>query len=147
MYKHILIPIDGSRVSEVAAAAGIRLGKALGARVTAVHVVPPGDGNALEAWAHHDVNYRKHFERSLEHRAVIFLEGIRETALKAGVVCECHLLRGEAPYREIIRAAEEHDCDLIVMGSHRLAAEPDVLLDGETMKVLTKGPVPVLVHH
>ncbi|MGE5616403.1 MAG: universal stress protein [Bacillota bacterium] len=147
MYRHILVPIDGSRVSELAAEAGIGLGKALGARVTAVHVVPEPPASPLEAWAHRGANYSRELGRSLESRAVLFLETIRETALKAGVICECHLLHGESPHREIIRAAENYDCDLIVMGSHRLNAEPGVLLDGETIKVLTKGPIPVLVHH
>jgi len=122
VYRHILIPIDGSRVSESAAEAGIRLSKALGARITAVHVVQETPVSTLEAWAHQDANYGRRLESSLESRAVMFLETVRETALKAGVVCECHLLRGEAPYREIIRAAESYDCDLIVMSSHRLGA-------------------------
>ena len=146
MYKHILIPVDGSHLSELAAQAGIRLGKALGARITAVHVVPETNDSPLEAWAHRDSRFPQVLERSLESRAVLFLESVREAALKAGVACDCHLLRGEAPHREIVRAAQRHGCDLIFMASHRLAAEPEVMLDGQTIKVLANGVVPVLVH-
>jgi nucleotide-binding universal stress UspA family protein len=52
MYKHILIPTDGSRVSEEAAAAGIELARVLGARVTARHVVPESGAPSLDRWAH-----------------------------------------------------------------------------------------------
>ena len=41
MYKHILIPIDGSKLSRAASEAGVRLAKALGARVTAFFAAPP----------------------------------------------------------------------------------------------------------
>ena len=36
MYKHILIPTDGSKLSDGAAVAGVKLAKALGAKVTAL---------------------------------------------------------------------------------------------------------------
>jgi nucleotide-binding universal stress UspA family protein len=147
MYKHILVPVDGSQLSERAAEAGIRLAKAIGACITAVHVVPETNDSPLEAWAHRDTRFPQVLERSLESRAVLFLESVREAALRAGVACDCHLLRGEAPHREIILAAQRHGCDLIVMASHRLGAEPDVMLDGQTIKVLANGMVPVLVHH
>ena len=147
MYKHILLPIDGSRLSEAAAAAGIRLGKALGARLTAVHVVANGSTPRLEAWAHGDRRYPEHLEKSLEQRAALFLETIREAAYRAGTTCECRIVHGETPHDAIVNAAREYGCDLIVMGSHALGAPAPGRLGSETMKVLERGPVPVLVHH
>jgi nucleotide-binding universal stress UspA family protein len=146
IYRHILVPTDGSRLSEAAAQAAIRLGKALGSRLTALHVVAQRPRSGLEAWAHQDPRYGERLQKSLEGRAVLFLETIRESALRAGVACECHVVRG-APHEEILKAAELYRCDLIVMASHRLGAEAGVMLDGETIKVLARGPVPVLVHH
>jgi nucleotide-binding universal stress UspA family protein len=145
VYRHILIPIDGSRESERAAAMGVRLGKALGSRVSAVHIVADPPATRLEAWAHHDRMYGPNLAKALESRAVLFLESIRDIALRAGVCCECHLVHGGVPHEEILKAAEEHECDLIVMASHRMGAETGVMLDGETIKVLARGPVPVLV--
>jgi nucleotide-binding universal stress UspA family protein len=146
VYRNILIPTDGSRESVRAADAGIRLGKALGARVTALHIVADAHVSKLEAWAHQDKDFGANLGKTLEDRAVLMLETVRDLALKAGVPCTCHLVRGGAPHEEILKAAAEHECDLIVMASHRLGAETEVMLDGETIKVLTGGPVPVLVY-
>jgi nucleotide-binding universal stress UspA family protein len=145
VYRHILIPTDGSRESERAAAMGVRLGKALGARVSALHIVSEAPANGLEAWAHSDTSYGENLGKAFEHRATLVLEAIRDIALRAGVSCDCHMVRGGAPHEEILKAAQEHDCDLIVMASHRLGADTEVMLDGETIKVLARGPVPVLV--
>ena len=41
MFKHILIPVDGSKLALKGAKAGAKLAGALGARLTAVYVVPP----------------------------------------------------------------------------------------------------------
>ena len=40
MFKHILVPTDGSRLATRGARAGIRLARALSARVTALYVIP-----------------------------------------------------------------------------------------------------------
>ena len=146
LYRNILIPTDGSRESEKAAAVAIRLGRVLGARITALHIVAEPPTSRLEAWVHKDADFRRHMGKTMERRAVLFLETIRDLALKSGVACECHLVRGGPPHEEILRAAAEHDCDLIVMASHRLGADREVMLDGETIKVLAGGPVPVLVY-
>jgi len=41
MFKHILVPTDGSRLSAKAVKAAAGLAKKLGARVTGVYVIPP----------------------------------------------------------------------------------------------------------
>lgn len=146
IYRHILIPTDGSRESEEAAEAGIRLGKALGSRLTAVHVVPDAPRSGLEAWAHSDADFNRRVQESFEQRALLVLEEIREIAYRAGIACECVMIRGGTPHEEILKAALEHECDLIVMASHRIGASTELMLDGETIKVLARGPVPVLVY-
>ena len=147
MYKHILIPTDGSRLSETAIAAGVRLGRALGARITALHVLADVPDSLLEAWAHHNTESARGVERALGVRGTQFLEHVRDTALRAGVQCDCHVVRGNVPHDEILKSARAFGCDLIVMASHRMGAEPSILLDGETIKVLAKGEIPVLVYH
>ena len=57
MYKHILIPTDGSRLSEEAAATAIRMAKSLGARVTVLHVVPEPSTSGIDAWTHDDEQF------------------------------------------------------------------------------------------
>jgi nucleotide-binding universal stress UspA family protein len=145
-YKHILLPTDGSRISEAAAAAGIDLARTCGARVTVMHVVPIPEPPELEAWAHHDPDFEKRFVEVLEKRGNLYLETIRDAALRAGVSCDCRLAHGESPHARIIEEARAGDYDLIVMASHGARGGDGTLLGGETVKTATLGTVPVLVH-
>ncbi|MGZ5084781.1 MAG: universal stress protein [Usitatibacter sp.] len=146
MYKHILIPTDGSRVSEEAAAAGIELARALGARVTALHVVPMSAGPALDRWAHKDPKFDTRLDQVFAKLGAIYLENIREVARNAGVRCECRLAHDNSPHRAIIETSREEGCDLVVMASHGRDRSGAGLLASETVKAATLGPVPVLVH-
>jgi nucleotide-binding universal stress UspA family protein len=76
----------------------------------------------------------------------MFLETVREAALRAGVQCECRLERGVTPHQGIIAAARDVECDLIVMASHGEKGGDGTVLGSETVKAATLGPVPVLVH-
>lgn len=146
LYRHILLPTDGSVVAEQAAAAGIDLARALGARVTALHVIPDPAPPSLDTWAHEDAAFPEKLTHILEKRGTVFLETVREAALRAGVQCECRLERGRSPHEAIIAAARDGGCDLIVMGSHGEKGGDGTVLGSETVKAATLGPVPVLVH-
>ncbi len=145
-YKHILLPTDGSAISEAAAAAGIALARTCGARVTAMYVVPIPAPPELEAWAHHDPDFEKRFVQVLEKRGTLYLETIRDAARRAGVACDCRLARGDSPHAQIIEEAKAGDYDLIVMASHGARGGDGTLLGSETVKTATLGTVPVLVH-
>lgn len=147
MYKHILIPTDGSRLSEEAAATAIRMAKSLGARVTVLHVVPEPSTSGIDAWTHDDEQFETHLEKVLESRGNEYLATICDVAHRAGVACECAMVRGESPHAEIVVEARARGCDLIVMASHGRSGTDAVILASETLKVMTLGDVPVLVHH
>ncbi len=146
MYKHILVPTDGSHLSEEAAAAAIRMAKSLGARITALHVVPEPAGTGLDAWTHDDEKFEEHLAKVLESRGNEYLSTVREMARRAGVPCDCVLVRGESPSAEIVVESRDRDCDLILMASHGRSGSDAVILASETVKVMTLGDLPVLVH-
>jgi nucleotide-binding universal stress UspA family protein len=142
MFTHILIPIDGSTLSEAAVRNGVRFAKEIGARVTAFHVVPRrGIGSMIEL-------EREDGEapESAAARNEAVLDYARKTANAAGVDCDVASAAGDDPFREIIRAAEERACDLILMGSHGRRGLEAMLLGSETQKVLTHSRIPVLVY-
>ena len=147
MYKHILLPTDGSPLSESAAAAGIELARKIGARVTALHVVAEPQMPGLENWSHHDKNFPEHLAKALERHAEGYVEAVRDEARRAGVPCDGVLARSPAPDREIIAQAESRGCDLIVMASHGHKGTESVLLASVTLSVATLGKIPVLIHH
>ena len=143
MYRHILLPTDGSRLSEEAAEAGVRLARLLGAQVTALHVLAPADEPPLESWAHGDKGFQEKLGRALQRRGSMFLETVREAALRAGVKCECTLASGPSPAGAIVREARRLGCDLVVMASHG-ANRASGLAASETLKVVAMAGIPVL---
>ena len=144
MYKHILLPTDGSELSANAVRDGIQFAREIGARVTALTVTPPFypsemSPSAMAAHAQeHEAKSRETAQRAL---AVV------EAAAKAAGV-QCALLHrvNDGPFEEIIKAAGEAGCDLIFMASHGRRGVSALLLGSETNKVLTHSKIPVLVY-
>ncbi|MGZ5093809.1 MAG: universal stress protein [Burkholderiales bacterium] len=146
MYKHILLPTDGSELAKRAIESGVRLAKSVGARVTGLHVIAKLGSSSLERWAFGEAKSRVRMEAILAEQAEKYIAMIESAAKKAGVRCECICVTGGAPYEEIIKAATSRGCDLIYMASHGKRGESALLLGSETAKVLAHSPIPVLVH-
>ena len=146
MFKHILVPTDGSRLALKGAQAGIRLAKALKARVTAVYVVPPfmpiayGDA-AVYVPALSPEEYKKSAERAARRA----LGAVEAEAKKARVRCQTRFVTAAQPYDGILRAARAAKCDAIAMASHGRGGLAGVLLGSETTRVLAHSKIPVLV--
>lgn len=143
MFKHVLLPTDGSKLSEKSVRQGIRLAKALDARVTALHVVPKFHTFTYEA----DMLEltRGDYERTSAKRAGDYLRTVKKIATNAGVECDTVHTTSDRPYEEIIKMAEKKGCDLILMASHGRHGLEGLLLGSETQKVLTHSKTPVLV--
>ena len=144
MYKHILLPTDGSEFSERAALYGVKLAQSLDARVTAITVPAPWQAIAIGevAIAIPEGDY----EMRTETNAWNFLNKITDAAKAAGVSRNAVHFRHASPYEAIIEAATSHGCDLIVMGSHGRRGIAGLLLGSETVRVLTHSKLPVLVY-
>lgn len=147
MYAHILVPTDGSPLSTKAAKSAIGLAKALGARITALHVIPAFtppvymDGIVPYPELYSSAEYK----RSTEAYAKKMLAKVEERARAAKVPCATVFVTGEQPWRAIVRTARSKKCDLIAMASHGRGGVEAVLLGSETTKVLTHSKTPVLV--
>lgn len=144
MFKNILIPTDGSEHSQRAVKLGIELAKVHGARITGVHVIP--DYHLLIAYeGAFDPATEERIEDQAKSRAQDYLGFIRSAAKAANVACATVCETGDHPYEAILRAADAHACDLILMSSHGRKGLASVLLGSETRKVLSEAKVPVLV--
>jgi nucleotide-binding universal stress UspA family protein len=145
MYRHILIPTDGSALSGHAIAQGIALAKATGARVTGLFVAPAPTPLVFEGLM--PVDYMQpDAHAALNARAAArYLGAIEKAALHAGVPFEGVSVTGEYPAEAILETATRRKCDVIVMASHGRRGLAGVLLGSETQKVLTHAKVPVLV--
>lgn len=143
MYKHILIPIDGSESSARAIAQGVGLAAVLKARVTALMATPPIPPFILERLA--QPVYNEQLEQNAKDYAERSLAVVAEAAMAAGVPCKTTHLKHDRPWEAIIQVAEQKGCDLIVMASHGRAGVSALVLGSETNKVLTHSKIPVLV--
>jgi nucleotide-binding universal stress UspA family protein len=146
MYKNILLPTDGSALSESAIESGIRLAKKLGARVTALHVTANIASTPLEACMRGDSSTRARLKEIFAAQARQYLAAIERAAKAEDVRCECVAVTGDSPAEAIVKIAAAKRCDLIYMASHGKAGTSALLLGSETAKVLTHSPIPVLVH-
>jgi nucleotide-binding universal stress UspA family protein len=146
MYKHVLLPLDGSELSLKAVSAGIDLAKAVGAKVTFISVVP--HFRLAVSIGHSSDIVRKlekeHEEEARKH-ADELLAKVEAEAKKKGVPSERIAVVDDSPYEQIIAHAGKANCDLIVMASHGRRGLDAVLLGSETTKVLTHSKIPVLV--
>ncbi|OGA05488.1 MAG: hypothetical protein A3I00_03465 [Betaproteobacteria bacterium RIFCSPLOWO2_02_FULL_64_12] len=147
MFKHILIPTDGSAVANKAVKAGIQLAKALGAKVTGYYAVEPmrphvyGEGHMItnsqmvKAW---EERAREYGERQLEILA--------KSAKAAGVPFNALVTVAETPYEGIIEATKQQKCDAIFMASHGRSGLQGLIMGSVTHKVLAHSTLPVLVY-
>jgi nucleotide-binding universal stress UspA family protein len=141
MFKHILIATDGSELGAKAVTAGLKLAKALGAKVTFVAVTEP----------------RTHFapvslppvltedDEALKKAAETALASAGAEAAKTNVNSTSVHVPNDFPAEAILKEAKSRDCDLIVMASHGRRGLARLVLGGETVRVVTHSSIPVLV--
>ena len=146
MYKHILLPTDGSKLSEKAVKQCIRLAKSIGAKITVVNVTPEFQMAMDEGFVMPNAPLlKKRFEEATGTRSKKLLDAVQADANAAGVDCDGASVTGGAPYAAIIKHAKKEKCDLIMMASHGRKGLSSLLLGSETAKVLTHSTIPVLV--
>lgn len=144
MFKHILIPTDGSELSERAVTNGIVFARSIGARLTVVTVSAPFHIVTMDAMMvtpETEERYMADMEQLGQER----LDAIMEKSKAAGVPCETSHVFDNHPYDAIIATAQAKGCDLILMASHGRRGVAALLLGGETNKVLAHCKIPVLI--
>ena len=146
MFRHILLPTDGSTLSTRAVRRGLRLAAALRARATAVYVVPEVRMMADEGYVSPlGAELKARVERESREYARKVLARVGKLAAAARVRCETVAVTGDAPHRHIIATARKRRCDCIVMASHGRRGLAGLLLGSETARVLAHSTIPVMV--
>ena len=145
MFKHLLIPTDGSELSKEAFRAGIRLAHELDAKVTALYVMPDYNALIYGAEALLTINAAE-FDAHVQKYADKALHFVEHLAREQNVPCATVRTASASIYRAIVKQAQDLDCDLICMASHGRKGISELLLGSETQKVLTHSSIPVLVH-
>lgn len=145
MFKHILIPTDGSSRSVAAIDRAVRLAKEQGAKVTGLYVAPPETPVFTEDMASMHYRLPRPGSARAHHLGRKYVKEVKQTAAEFGVPCEVICAVSERPYEEIVRTAHRAKCDLIFMASHGRTGLSRLLLGSQTSKVLALSKVPVMV--
>lgn len=146
MFKHILVPTDGSTLSRDTVGRAVSFAKEIGARVTFFFAKPEypvafyGEGALI------DPTTPEKFGEMAERQAREILADCESIGAAAGVACNSTTDISDVPYQAIIDAAASAGCDLIFMASHGRRGISGLLLGSETQKVLTHSTIPVLVY-
>ena len=143
MFKHILIPTDGSALAEAAVHAGIQFCKETGARATVVTVTLPFPNSPMSGFAG---DTRGMYEAGMRLESDARLARAKDIARAAGVPCEVRSHHDWHPFQAIVQAAKSEKCDAIFMASHGRRGLTGFLLGSETQKVLTHTTLPVVVY-
>ena len=146
MYKHLLVPTDGSALSRRTIRDAVKLARKLGASVTGFYVAPTFHIEVYADYIPPDMITPQQHAASAKKTAQGHLEFMRKAAAAERVKCDGYFVLSDFPADEIVKAARKHKCDLIFIGSHGRSGLSKLLLGSQTNKVLAQSRIPVLVH-
>lgn len=146
MFKHILVPTDGSALSAETVGHATRFAAEAGARVTFLYVQPDYPVSYFGEGALVDPTTPESFYNMTAKVAEEVLKHSTQSAREAGVEARGITVVNDLPYEAIIQTAEQEACDLILMTSHGHRGLANLLLGSETQKVLSRTRIPVLVY-
>ena len=139
MYERILVPTDGSDVALTAVDAAIVLAERFDAELHVLHVVEAEA--ALPEGADEATGELARLGREAAEAAV-------DEALERGVAAQSAVLEDdEVPHRAILAYAQEHDADLIAMGTHGRTGIGRWVLGSVAEQTVRESPIPVLTVH
>ncbi|MBB6303744.1 universal stress protein [Rhizobium leucaenae] len=144
MFKHILIPTDGSKLASQAAERAIALAADMKADITLLAVTEPFHMLAVDSMDY--LHQREKYEKTATSKCNAMLSRQKTQAEGRGVSCNSLVLGSEDVARTIADTAANLGCDLIAMGSHGRSGISSLLLGSVTSKVLEKSTKPVLVY-
>jgi len=147
MYKHILVPTDGSKLAMRAVKHAAGLAKACKAKLTVLYVIEPylppvgGENMLPSVFAQDEAAYRLVADKAADAA----LAKVTRALATSRVKCDTLKIVDALPWRGIVEGARKRRCDVVVMASHGRGALAGVVLGSETTKVLAHTKVPVLV--
>ena len=147
MFTSILLPVDGSDVSDKSIATAIQFARLNQARLVAITVIEPmpmamapmGDGSVVLDTANYTLQ--------MQEAARSHIDKVGDAARAAGIVFDGVIATSHVPYEEIVEAAKKFSCDIIIMAPHGYTGLSKLLLGSQTDKVLSHTALPVLVLH
>jgi nucleotide-binding universal stress UspA family protein len=146
MYKHILIPTDGTPTAEKAVAAGLKFARWSKAKVTVFTAMPEYRMPTTSEVAAGKVMPIAEYERRAQAQAKKLLDKVARRAKAAGVRLDAETALSDRPAEAIVAAAKKNGCDLIFIGSRGRKGFSALLAGSQTHEVLNRSSIPTLVY-
>lgn len=141
VFKHILVPTDGSQPSVTAGRLAVQLAASQRAHITFVYVV---DADIVKKITGASNKTPAQIEHELERAGQHYLSYLTRLAANAGLTSD-RIIRHGVPYNEIEGLAREQGIDLIVIACVGQHGPRRILIGGVTERVIEYAPCPVLV--
>jgi len=141
VFRHILVPTDGSDASVAAARLAFRMAHAFEAKLDVLYVV---DLMLCEELRRFDKRELEDVQRELLEHGERYVSTLRQEAERIGLHAHTEVRRGD-PFEEIVAQARDRSVDLIVMGHVGRRPSTRVLLGSVAERVLEFAPCPVMV--
>lgn len=147
VFRHILVPTDGSPLSDVAVKNAVALARDANAQITFFFAEPDEAASLLDSDAALLRTIDPQLLASTINRHIQEVLGKAQAVAEAeGVSSDVSSAVSNEPYEAIIAAAEKNNCDLILMASLGHRGVKSLLLGSQTQKVLVHSKIPVLVY-
>jgi nucleotide-binding universal stress UspA family protein len=148
MFERVLVPLDGSKVGESALPVIEQLIEKCSPSVK-IEITLLGVITLLRHWvvvgeASAPVSYTDEELKLIRERVMDYLEKAGESLKRRGIVIKSMVTTGNAA-EEILKAAEELNCDLIAMSTHGRSGLRRMAFGSITDKILHRASVPVLM--
>lgn len=144
MFKTILVPTDGSSLSEKAINTAVEAAKQTGGKIIGISVAYPHTRNRPTPGSPIP-DYSQAYEADMREHARQNVQKVADAAKAANIPCETLTPQSLDPCQEIIDAAQKYGCDVIFMASHGRKGLSKLFLGSETQRVLAYSTIPVLV--
>ncbi len=142
MFKHILVPVDGSPTAGQAIDKAVAIAGAFQSAVTVIYVIDPYAFTGVGAdFAYGQAEYLS----AATAQADQAISAARQVFEAHGMVVQGSVVEGHSVYQAILEAAESINADLIVMGSHGRRGLEKLVLGSVTAQVLSHAHLSVLV--
>jgi nucleotide-binding universal stress UspA family protein len=143
MFKHLLVPTDGSPLSEAAAAKAVQFAREIGAQVTGLSVKPRFHPFTLRPEQLEDTRGDRW---DVDLHARDHLAALERYAKDAGVPFKGVVVTNDHPWEAIVEVASSSGCDLVAMATHGRTGIVSLILGSQTQRVLAHSAVPVLIY-
>ena len=142
-YQHIIVPVDGSKISYSAVKEAAAIAKSFNSKLTLISLV--AEDPFTDADFYYSSSIMKEYFVQAHENAKNALKEAKTIASEAGVEADAETFEGPVSAKSITQASVEKNADLIVMGSHGRKGFQKLLLGSFAQDVLSNTELPVLI--